>query len=157
MTTRNTHRYIELLKRRAASLRLMARELHECREPFTSLNLEATREHILYQRGLCSEIRSLDGELKALRRQLATGAGQNAEGMSAAAFAQLFDAESAAQLQQAMDDLAVVQGSVRRLNRVYSGLLRRSRRSINVLINVMANYAGTYNPSPGWPGRSYLW
>jgi len=56
-----------------------------------------------------------------------------------------------------MDDLAMVQGSVRRLNRVYSGLLRRSRRSINVLINVMANYAGTYNPSPGWPGRSYLW
>jgi hypothetical protein len=77
--------------------------------------------------------------------------------MSAAAFAQLFDADSAAQLQQALHDLATVQRSVQRLNRVYSGLLRRSRRSINVLINVMANYAGTYYPLPGWPGRSFLW
>jgi hypothetical protein len=48
-----------------------------------------------------------------------------------------------------MDDLAVVQNTVRRLNRVYAGLLRRSRRSINVLINVMASYCGTYSPSPG--------
>jgi hypothetical protein len=48
-----------------------------------------------------------------------------------------------------MDDLEVVQKRVRRLNRVYTGLLRRSRRSINVLVNVMAKYIGTYNPSPG--------
>jgi hypothetical protein len=69
--------------------------------------------------------------------------------MSAAAFAKLFDADSALELRQVMDDLAVVQNTVRRLNRIYAGLLRRSRRSINVLINVMASYRGTYSPSPG--------
>jgi hypothetical protein len=113
------------------------------------MDLEATREHISYQRGLCSEIRSLDGELRVLRRQLAEGGGLEPEGMSAAAFAKLFDADSALQLRQVMDDLAVVQNTVRRLNRVYAGLLRRSRRSINVLVNVMASYRGTYSPSPG--------
>jgi Mg2+ and Co2+ transporter CorA len=157
MKRSETQRYVELLKRRAASLRLIAKELRECRESFTSMDLEATREHIMYQRGLCSEIRSLDGELRILRRQLAERGGLQPERMSADAFAKLFDADSALQLRQVMDDLAGVQKSVWRLNRVYAGLLRRSRRSINVLINVMANYIGTYNPSPGRSVRSFLW
>jgi hypothetical protein len=148
MKRSETQLYIELLKRRVASLRLMAKELRDCRESFTGMDLEATHEHISYQQGLCSEIRFLDGELEALRRQLAEGGGLAPEGMSAAAFAKQFDAGSALQLRQIMDDLAGVQKNVRRLNRVYAGLLRRSRRSINVLINVMASYMGTYGPSP---------
>jgi hypothetical protein len=143
-----TQLYVELLKRRVASLRLMAKELRDCREPFISMDLEATREHISYQQGLCSEIRFLDRELGVLRRELAEAGGLEPEGMSTAAFTNLFDAGSASQLQQVMDDLATVQKSVWRLNRVYAGLLRRSRRSINVLINVMASYMGTYSPSP---------
>ena len=69
----------------------------------------------------------------------------------------LFDAGSASQLREVLADLAAVQKNVRRLNRVYAGLLRRSRRSINVLINVMANYIGTYNPSPGRSEWSFPW
>jgi hypothetical protein len=152
-----TQRYIELLKRRAASLRLTARELRECRESFTRMDLEGIREHISYQKSLCAEIRALDDELGVLRRQLAAAAGLEPEGMSAAAFVGLFDTDSALQLRQVMDGLAVVQETVRRLNRVYAGLLRRSRRSINVLINVMANYFGTYSPSPGRTAWSFPW
>jgi hypothetical protein len=135
----------------------MAKELRECRESFTSMDLEATREHTSYQRGLCSEIASLDDELRTLWRQLAEGSGQKPEGVSAPAFTRLFDVDSALQLRQVMDDLAVAQKTVWRLNRVYAGLLRRSRRTINVLINVMANYMGTYNPSPRRCARSFLW
>ena len=157
MKRSETQRYIELLKRRAASLRLTARELRECRESFTKMDLEAIREHISYQKSLCAEIRALDDELGVLRRQLAAAAGLEPEGMSAIAFAKLFDADSALQLRQVMDDLAVVQKVVRRLNRVYAGLLRRSRRSINVLINVMASYLGTYSPAPGRNAWSFPW
>ena len=152
-----TRQYIELLKRRVASLRLTARELRECRESFTSMDLEAIREHVLYQKSLCSEIRSLDDELRVLRRQMAVASGLQPEGMSVAAFDGLVDADSSLQLRQVRDDLAVVQKSVRRLSRVYAGLLRRSRRSINVLINVMANYIGTYSPSPGRSAWSFPW
>ncbi len=113
------------------------------------MDLEAIHEHVLYQKSLCSEIRALDDELRVLRRQMAAPSGLQPEGMSQAAFEGLCDADSSSQLQQVMDDLEVVQKRVRRLNRVYSGLLRRSRRSINVLINVMAEYIGTYSPSPG--------
>jgi hypothetical protein len=113
----------------------MAKELRDCRDCFTGMDLEETWEHISYQRGLCSEIRFLDGELRGLRRQLAEGGGLEPAGMSAAAFAGLFDAASASQLHQVMEEVAAAQQSVRRLNRVYAGLLRRSRRSINIPIH----------------------
>jgi hypothetical protein len=140
-----------------ASLRLTARELRECRKSFTGMDLEAIREHISYQKSLCSGIRALDDELRVLRGQMAVASGLQPEGMSLAAFQGLCEAGSSLQLRQVMDDLEVVQKRVRRLNRVYAGLLRRSRRSINVLINVMANYIGTYSPSPGGSAWSFPW
>jgi len=146
MKRSETQLYLELLKRRVATLPLMAKELRDCRESLTGMDLESTREHISYQQGLCSEIRFLDDELEASRRQLAAGVGLEPDRMSAAEFDKLFDAGSDSQLRQVMDELAAVQKSVQRLNRVYAGLLRRSRRSINVLLNVMASYMGTYSP-----------
>jgi CHAD domain-containing protein len=159
MKRSETQQYIELLKRRVASLRVTARELRECRESFTRMDLDAIWEHICYQKSLCAEIRALDDELGVLRRQLAAAAGLEPKGMSAAVFARLFDTGSASQLRQVMDDHAAIQKAVRRLNRVYAGLLRRSRRSINVLSNVMASYLGTYSPPPGrnawsFPGQA---
>jgi len=148
MKKSETRMYIELLKRRVASLRLMAKELLDCRQSFVSMDLESTREHISYQQGLCSEIRFLDHELGALRRQIAEAAGLQPDGLGNAAFTSLFGGASALELLQVLQELAAVQKSVRRLNRVYAGLLKRSRRSINVLINVMASYMGTYPPSP---------
>ena len=155
MKRSQTRQYIELLKRRAASLRLTARELRECRESFTSGDLEAIREHVLYQKSLCSEIRALDDELSVLRRQMAVASGLQPEGMSLAAFEGLCDADSALQLRRVMDDLEVVQKCVRGLNRVYAGLLRRSRRSIHVLVSMMANYSETYSSSPGRSAWSF--
>jgi hypothetical protein len=146
-----TQFYLELLKRRVASLRLMAKELRDCRAALINMDLEATRQHISYQQGLCSEIRFLDHELEVLRRDLAQAGGLEPEGMSETAFGKLFDAGSGAQLRQIMDDLAQVQQRVWRLNRVYAGLLRRSRRSIHVLINVLASYSGTYSLPPRRP------
>jgi hypothetical protein len=157
MKRSETQQYIGLLKRRVASLRLMAKELRECRESFTGMDLEAIREHIAYQRGLCSEIRSLDDELRVLRRQLAVRSGLEPEEMRAARFEGLFDAYAATELRQVIGDLTEVQKGVRRLNGVYAGLLRRSRRTINVLINFMASYVGTYNPSVGRSGWSFPW
>jgi len=149
MKASQTRQYIELLKRRVASLRLMARELRECRESFTSMDLEAIRKHVLYQKSLGSGIRALDDELSVLRRQMAAASGLKPEEMSLEAFQGLCDADYSLQLRQVMDDLKVVQKRVQRLNRVYAGLLRNSRHSINVLITVMAKYIGTYSPLGG--------
>ena len=148
MKKSETWMYVELLKRRLASLRLMAKELHDCRQSLVNMDLESTREHISYQQGLCSEIRFLDHELRTLRSQIVGVAGFQPVELGDAAFASLFDTDSRLELQRVTGELRGVQKSVWRLNRVYAGLLRRSRRSINVLINVMASYTGTYPPSP---------
>jgi hypothetical protein len=150
-----TQFYLELLKRRVASLRLMAKELRDCRGALIKMDLESTRQHISYQQGLCSEIRFLDQELGVLRRELAKAGGLEPEGMSESAFAKLFDAGSASQLRQILDDLEQVQRRVWRLNRVYGGVLRRSRRSIHVLINVLASYRGTYSRPPRRPACAF--
>jgi len=139
--------YVELIKRQLASLRILSKELRECRTSFISMDLDATRGHISYQQGLCSEMRFLDGELASLRRQIAEAAGVEPGQTSADEFAKLLEAGSASQLRQVKGELTSVANDVRRLNRVYGGLIRRSRRSINVLINVMASYMGTYGPS----------
>ena len=149
-----TQLYLELVKRRVASLRLLAKELRECWPSFTGMDLDATRGHISYQQGLCSEIRCLDGELTFLRRHIAQLAGVDPDKLSPEEFAKLFDAASALQFRQASDELAGVANGLRRLNRVYAGMIRRSRRSINVLINVMASYVGAYGPSSSW--NTYL-
>ena len=130
-----TRTYIELLKRRVASLRLVAKELIDCRQSFVSMNLESARDHISYQQGLISEIRFLDHELGVLRAQIVGAAGLQASELDNSAFAGLFDSASALELRQVMGELADVQKCVWRLNRVYSGLIRRSRRSINIPIH----------------------
>jgi len=135
----------------------MAKELIDCRQSFVSMDVESDREHISYQQGLCSEIRFLDHELGVLRAQTVGAAGLQAGGLDNAVFASLFDSASALELRQVIGELADVQKWVWRLNRVYAGLLRRSRRSINVLINVMANYLESYSPSPGRGARSFPW
>jgi len=58
------------------------------------MDLEAIREHVLYQKSLCFEIRALDDELRVLGRQMAVASGLQPEGMSRAAFEGLCDADS---------------------------------------------------------------
>ncbi len=135
MKKAETRTYIELLKRRVASLRLMAKELIDCRQPFVCMDLESARDHISYQQGLCSEIRFLDHELGLLRAQIVGSTGAPAAGLDNAAFASLFDSASARELRQVIAELADAQKCVWRLNRVYAGLIRRSRRSINIPIH----------------------
>ena len=130
-----TRTYIELLKRRVASLRLMAKELIDCRPSFVGMDLESARDHISYQQGLIAEVRFLDHELGILRAQIVGAAGPQAGGLDNAAFASLFDSASALELRQVIGELADVQKCVWRLNRVYAGLIRRSRRSINIPIH----------------------
>lgn len=127
------------------SLRLLARELRECRDSFIKMDLEGIRNHVSYQRSLCAEIHSLDEELRVVKGRLDADITLDSERARVKAFP--------SQFRQVMDDLRETQNSVRRLNRVYAGLLKRSRRTINVLTNVMASHAGTYGPGDRniWP------
>ena len=137
-------RYLELLERRLATLRMLATDLEESRSAYVTLDLRAMHQHISHQESLCTEIRMLDAELHGLKGKLA---GLAAAGEIPATLGDLgaqFDPASARQLHLLLGGLKAIQADVRRLSRVHSELLRRSRRSVNVLLNFLAHYSGAY-------------
>jgi len=137
-------RYLELLERRLATLHLLATDLAESESAYVTLDLHAIHQHIAHQESLCMEIRMLDGELQELRQKLeGTGPGNSSGRIPDGLEAQL-DPVSARQLHLLLGGLKVIQADVRRLVRVHSELLRRSRRSVNVLLNFLAHYSGEY-------------
>jgi len=137
-------RYLELLERRLATLRLLAADLDESRSAYVTLDLRAMHQHIAHQENLCTEIRMLDAELQERKGTLAGLAARGEIPSSLGALEAQLDPTSARQLHLLLGGLKAIQADVRRLSRVHSELLRRSRRSVNVLLNFLAHYSGTY-------------
>ena len=141
---REVQQYLELLERRLATLRLLATDLDESRSAYVTLDLRSMHHHIGRQENLCAEIRMLDTELQSMKGSLR---GLAAAGEIPSTLGELeaqLDPVSARQLHLLMGGLKAIQADVRRLSRVHSELLRRSRRSVNVLLNFLAHYSGTY-------------
>jgi hypothetical protein len=138
------HRYLELLERRLVALRMLAADLSESKSAYVELDLHAMHQHIAQQENLCTEMRLLDVELKTVREQLADGTGPAGTMSAWRTLEAQLDPAAARQLQLLLGGMAAIQEDVRRLSRVHSELLRRSRRSVNVLLNFLAHYSGTY-------------
>jgi len=141
---REVEEYLALLERRLATLHLLAADLDESRSAYVTLDLRAMHQHIARQENLCTEIRLLDAELQGMKDRLR---GLVAAGEMPATLGELeaqLDPASARQLHLLLGGLKGIQADVRRLSRVHSELLRRSRRSVNVLLNFLAHYSGTY-------------
>ncbi len=141
---REVQQYLELLERRLATLRMLAADLDESRSAYVTLDLRSMHDHISRQENLCTEIRLLDTELQTMKEELR---GLAATGELPSTLTELeaqFDPMPARQLHLLLGGLKAVQADVRRLSRVHSELLRRSRRTVNVLLNFLAHYSGTY-------------
>jgi hypothetical protein len=137
-------RYLELLERRLATLRLLAADLDESRTAYATLDLRAMHRHISHQEHLCTEIRMLDTELRDQKGKLSGVAAAGEMPSTLGDLESQLDPTSARQLHLLLGGLKAIQADVRRLSRVHSELLRRSRRSVNVLLNFLAHYSGTY-------------
>jgi len=141
---KEVERYLQLLERRLVTLRMLATDLEESRGAYVTLDLHAVRQHISRQENLCTEIRMLDSELQNMKGDMR---GLAAAGEFPSTLSELeaqLDPASARQLHLLMGGLKAIQADVHRLGRVHSELLRRSRRSVNVLLNFLAHYSGTY-------------
>ena len=144
MMNREVQQYLELLERRLATLRLLASDLDESRSAYVTLDLRSMHQHIARQENLCTEIRLLEAELQNMKEKLRALAAAGEMPSSLSEIEAQLDPTSARQLHLLMGGLKAIQADVRRLNRVHSELLRRSRRSVNVLLNFLAHYSGTY-------------
>ena len=144
MMKREVQQYLELLERRLATLRLLATDLDESRAAYVTLDLRSMHQHIARQENLCTEIRLLEAELQNMKEKLRALAAAGEMPSSLSEIEAQLDPTSARQLHLLMGGLKAIQADVRRLSRVHSELLRRSRRSVNVLLNFLAHYSGTY-------------
>lgn len=133
---------MNLLKRRVAALRLLAAGLEASCTALTNLDLSGIHQGIAQQENLCSEIRFLDEEMRRLHHALFQQAGP-AEGIGPMEeLAQFLDPGGVKQLGDLFAELQTCHARVRYLNSVHGGLLRRSRRSVNVLMNFLSGPAG---------------
>lgn len=126
--------YLELLDRRLTLLAKLAGELQTSNEALVRLDLEEMHRQVGRQEGLCREIQSLDRGLDELQRKC--GAGIGSDGAT--------DGESLA-LKQMLRRVAEAQGGVRALNRKHAALLRRSRKTLNAMLNFVRSTSPTYS------------
>lgn len=140
-----TNRYLTLLEQRLFLLQLLATGLRQSRKAFVNLDLNGIHQCVAEQESLCNQIRFLDQELNALQQQCGRGRDAVEPATDAGLLVGDDDAGLSPRLQQVFDSLSVAQTEVRHLNEVHAALLRRSRRSVNVLMNCLANYEATYS------------
>jgi Mg2+ and Co2+ transporter CorA len=141
-----TTRYLDLLERRLALLGALADALTAARTDVVALDIDGLHARIGDQERLCAEIRALDAQLNRVQKQCATRAGSINSASS--------DAD-AVRCREIVSRLKDAQASVKRLNDEHRMLLRRSRRTVNALLNSYHSFALTYaNPSDPRSARS---
>ncbi|MGD0963639.1 MAG: flagellar export chaperone FlgN [Candidatus Acidiferrales bacterium] len=143
-------RYGELLERRLALLDSLSKALTESRADFIALDLEAMRRRIREQEQFCQQIRALDADITQAQMHCAKLAGvppvtdqihwpQTDGGNAAPA-----DPASLEKIREVMRRVAAAQDQLKRLNNDHQAMLRRSRRTVHVLINLFQSHAPTY-------------
>ena len=133
-------KYLNLLEQRLALLRGLAQQLIACRKEFIALDLDGMYSRIAEQEQLCRQIQSLHPAIDTLQRTCA----QQLDLPRLDASSRPEDAPRAERLRSVMRELAETQAEVRRLNQIHAAYLRRSLRTIHMMMNFLGNFAFTY-------------
>lgn len=145
-------RYLDLLERRLALLDSLAKELAASRGDFISMDLERIERSIGEQVRFCAQIRSLDAGISDVQMRCAQGAGARPR-TNAISWPGLpgEDAEQQERIRATMVRLAAAQAELKRLNDAHLVLLRRSRHTVHILLNLFQSHAPTYSAPPTLP------
>jgi hypothetical protein len=138
--------YLGLLERRLGLLDGLSKALVDSRGDFISLDMEAVHKRISEQEQFCRQIQSLDTEIT--RAQVHCAEASRAKPCANAIFWPGSPDEEAAtsdRIRAAMERVAAAQSELKRLNNAHQAMLRRSRRTVNALLNLFQSYAPTYS------------
>ena len=140
--------YVLLLESRLSLLQMLAQQFVDCRKDFISMDLDGMYSRISEQEDLCRKIQRLDPEINLLHqtcmKQLGLEPADESNAPENAAWAD--------RLRQVMQGLGQAQTEIGRLNQIHAAYLRRSRRTIDVLMNSLGVGAVTYAPGLGSGG-----
>jgi len=144
MTT-ESERYWRLLERRLSLLDALTKTLAESRADFIALDLEAMRGRIREQEQFCGQIRALDQDISQAQVQCARLAGvPSASAEIRWPAVPGTEPALAEKIHETMRRVAAAQGRLQKLNNSHHALLRRSRRTVHVLLNLFQSHAPTY-------------
>src|SRR5581483_734108 len=111
---------LAVFERRLETMRLLAENLRQCPDALVSLDLLRLERLTGRMEALCHELRTIDQEMLALE----------------------LTPPVSPQIQERVDSLrresSNLQAEIGRLSRIHHSLLRRARRSIQVMTNVLA-------------------
>jgi hypothetical protein len=140
-----SQRYWELLERRLSLLDSLSRTLSESRADFIAMDLEGIRGRIEEQERFCKQIRALDSDITQAQIRCARLAGVPCvsdeirwldPGNTEPAITQ--------KIHESLRRVAAAQTKLKRLNNDHQALLRRSRQTVQVLLNLFQSHAPTY-------------
>jgi hypothetical protein len=140
-----SERYWRLLERRLSLLDALAKTLAESRADFIALDLEAIRGRIREQEQFCGQIRALDHDISQAQVQCARLAG-----IPSASAEIRWPAVPGTErvleekIRETLRRVAAAQGKLQQLNNAHQAMLRRSRRTVHVLLNLFQSHAPTY-------------
>jgi hypothetical protein len=106
------------------------------------MDLDGMYGCIAEQEDLCRQIQSLHPAIDSLQRTCAKQL--DLDRLDAARSPE--DVAWAERLRAVMRELGKEQAEVNRLNQIHAAYLRRSRRTVNVLMNFLGSYTLTYAP-----------
>jgi hypothetical protein len=133
---------IDWLKGRTQRLGLLAADLVESRQAFVELDVDTIYRHNLQQQALCQEIQRLDREILLVQNSGVLRPEDQTlrlDGMVGS-----WDEQSQEALRSVLKEHEAVRGQVCEISRVQTELLRRSRRYLRVLSNLVSNSMGLY-------------
>lgn len=146
-----------LVNERLLALKSLTQEIAAGQEACIALNREKLEEHDGRKQALCARVSRLDSEIAALLHEFSPGASFRDFAKSALAAAGPTESAAIARLQELLEQSEAARLEAGRLNHVYGELLRRSRSTLQILMNVIAHCLGVYPSSTrtGSPAASF--
>ena len=138
-------KYLALQEQHVLLLQALAQQLVGCRKGVVAMELDGMHGRIAEQESLCRQIQSLHPAIDSLQQTCA----KELDPGRLDAVRRPEDLAWAERLRCVMSELGQTQAEVSRLNQIQAAYLRRSRRTVDMLMNFMGNYALTYAPPAG--------
>jgi hypothetical protein len=144
-------KYLELLERRLALLDRLTEALSSARGDLVAMDLESIRAGIREQQGLCASISSLDQEISRAQAHAMALTGTPVRAEISWPAASGVEQELRERIRLTLERVARTQQDLRRRNNTHQALLRRSSRTVGVLLNLLQSQAPTYDSAPEAP------
>jgi len=154
--TSESTRYLKLLERRLDLLCALADTLAKSRNDFVSVDLGAMERRIAEQEQVCKQIRSLDADITSAQVRCAESAGLRpcTDAISWPPTRGGDAAQQDEQIRIMLGRIAAAQTQLKRINGAHQAMLRRSKRTVQILLNLFNSFAPTY-AAPGAIGTTY--